>query len=161
MKCIACDNKKDLKKQKITAKYTQCGLDNVSLVGVDYLKCDQCGEEYFGFGDQEHLHSLIAKVLIKKDRPLIGKEFRFLRTYLGFSGRMLAKLIGYEPEHISRIENDKSKISSRLDVLMRSLVVNKLPDRDYDFHDWLLDEGKKSIQRIKIQSDKGQWKLAA
>jgi len=45
MKCTMCENEKPLKKERITVKYKDCGLDNVTLIGVTYYKCHQCGEE--------------------------------------------------------------------------------------------------------------------
>jgi len=159
MHCVLCDNKKVLKKRTTTVKYKQSGLDNVTLQGVEYYKCDQCGEEYFGFGDQEKLHAIIARVLIFKKDPLNGKELRFLRTYLGLSSAMFAIRVGLTKETVSRFENGKFPISKTLDVLVRSLVANKLPDRDYDFHDWWMRQEGKKLKRIVLNSDKNGWRL--
>lgn len=159
MNCVLCDNKKALKKQTTTVKYKQSGLDNVTLQGVEYYKCDLCGEEYFGFGDQEKLHAIIARVLIFKKDPLNGKELRFLRTYLGLSSALFAVRVGLTKETVSRFENGKFPISKTLDVLARSLVANKLPDRDYDFHDWWLHQQGKKVKRIVLNTDKNGWHL--
>ncbi|MDP2599904.1 MAG: YgiT-type zinc finger protein [Deltaproteobacteria bacterium] len=159
MHCVLCDNKKVLKKQATTVKYKQSGLDNVTLQGVEYYKCDQCGEEYFGFGDQEKLNAIIARVLIFKKDPLNGKELRFLRTYLGLSSAMFAMRVGLTKETVSRFENNKFPISKTLDVLVRSLVANKLPDRDYDFHDWWMRQQGKKVKRIILNTDKNGWRL--
>ena len=109
MKCVMCDNKKDLKEKKVKKKYKESGLDNVTLNGVSYSKCDKCGEEYYGYGDLGKLHATIARLLIIKRGVLSGKEVRFLRTYLGLSTSFFAKLTGYTVEHISRIEMEKMK----------------------------------------------------
>ena len=160
MKCVQCDNHKSLKKRATTLKYKQCGLDNVTLRGVEYFKCDQCGEEYFGFGDQEQLHALIAHVLLQKKGLLIGKEIRFLRTYLGYSSGIFAKLAGYTKETLSRFENGKVPISKTLNILIRALVATKLPDRRYDFHDLLLHHaGESHQQRIELDARSGDWRL--
>lgn len=106
MKCSMCENKKTLSKSHITVKYKECGLENVTLVGVGCFKCDQCGEEYMHYGDLEKLHSVIANVLLRKSDLLTGKEIRFLRKHLGYSGAMFARLIGYSHETISRIETN-------------------------------------------------------
>ncbi len=163
MKCVLCENKKELKRKKITMKYKQCGLDNVTLRGVEYFKCNRCGEEYFGFGDQEKLHALIARALILKGESLKGRELRFLRTYLGFAGAVFATRLGVSKETVSRFENDKQPISKTFDLLVRALVATKLPDRDYDFHDWWLKQEGKNFKRIELNAEKNGWhlKLAA
>jgi putative zinc finger/helix-turn-helix YgiT family protein len=157
MKCAMCDNPSLLKRRSVTVKYKESGLDNVTLHGVEYFKCDRCGEEYFGYGDIEKLHQLIAGLLIQKKGLLTGKEIRFLRTYLGYSGALFAKFTGYAPESISRMENGKQDILKAFDRLVRSLVANKLPDRDYDLHDsWLKGEGK-TLRRIEIAVRDDHW----
>ena len=60
MTCSMCDNKKSLKKTKITHKYKECGLDNVTLVGVEHFRCEKCGEEYFGLCAESFHRSGIA-----------------------------------------------------------------------------------------------------
>lgn len=159
MKCVMCDNKKILKKKFITKKYNESGLHNVTLQGVEHFKCDKCGEEYYGYGDQEKLHELIARVLILKKEVITGDEVRFLRTYLGFSTPMFSKLTGYTVETISRLENNKRPIQRSFDILVRSLVANKIPDRDYDLHDlWLNHEGE-NLKRIVLHSSKSGWSV--
>lgn len=163
MKCVICENPKSLKKKRITKKYTECGLDNVVLRSVECHKCDVCGEEYFGFNNMDQLHAEIARALIAKKGLLIGHEIRFLRTYLGYAGAVFAKLIGYRHETLSRIENHKQSSTKTLDILVRSLVANKLPDRNYKLHDMWLRESGESFKRIELRAQKDGWhvKLAA
>lgn len=163
MRCVMCDNKKGLKKSRATIKYKECGLDNVTLHGVECHKCDQCGEEYYGFGDQEQLHSLISRALIFKKGILNGKELRFLRTFLGLSGAMFAARVAVSKETISRFETGSRPISKTFDILVKSLVANKLPDRDYDFHDHWLNQQGKNFKLIELNAEKDGWhlKLAA
>lgn len=159
MKCVMCENEKNLKKESIKMKYKECGLDNVVLDGVDHFRCDKCGEEFFGFGDQEQLHAIIAETLIKDKKDLLsGKEIRFLRSYLGYSGAVFAKLIGYSKEALSRIENHKSTVTLTFDRLIRSMVASRLPNRDYNLYDmWLKHQGKKLTQICLTQ--KNGWHL--
>lgn len=152
-----CDNKQNLKRQTTIVKYKDCGLDNVTLHGVEFFKCNSCGEIYYGFGDTEQLHRVIAGVLIQKKGLLDGKEMRFLRTCLGYSGTVFAKLTGYTQESISRMENEKQKIIKPFDRLVRSLVASKLPDRNYDLHDlWLKEQGK-SLKQITLRAHNHDW----
>lgn len=159
MKCIMCDNPKDLKERPTTIKYKQSGLDNITLQGVHGAKCDRCGEEYYNFGDLEKLNAKIADVLILKKGRLNGKELRFLRTYLGYSGTLFAQLTGYKKETISRFENGKEKINLTLDRLVRSLVTNKLPDRNYEIHDQWLENEEKSYNRIVLGAKANDWQI--
>ena len=160
MTCSMCDNKKPLKKTKITHKYKECGLDNVTLIGVEYYRCNKCGEEYFGYGNIEKLNEAIAHVLIRKKDFLTGKEVRFLRKHLGYSGAMFAKLIGYDDASLTRLERNAQPITRIFDHLVRFTVASKLPDRNYDLHDQILKGEGIKIGRIELTSiGHGDWKL--
>jgi len=159
MKCVICDNPKALKKKPITMRYKQCGLENVVLHGVERFRCGHCGEEYINFGDQEQLHALIAGTLISKKGLLNGREVKFLRTYLGYSGAMFAKRVGYTKETLSRYENGKVEISKTFDILLRALVATSLPDRDYDLHDQILGEQRKTFKLIELNVKNDKWHL--
>ena len=159
MKCVMCDNQKPLKSKSVTMKYKECGLDNVTLHGVAIHRCNQCGEEYYGFGDLEQLHTIIARVLVFKKDLLDGKELRFLRTYLGFSSSVFAERVGIAKETLSRFENKKQPITKTFDLLVRALVTTKLPDHNYDSHDWWLNQQRKSFKQIELNSKDGAWEL--
>jgi len=158
-----CESKKKLKAKTISHKYTDCGLDNVILEGIKQYKCEKCKEVYYNFGDVEALHCEIAKILVTKKERLSGKEIRFLRKHLGLSGVCFAQLVGYEPEHLSRLENAKNPVQGVLDRLMRSLVLDNTPDRSYRLQDLFL-EGKHMIDveaRLQFSYSKRnkKWKF--
>lgn len=160
MNCTMCENKKNLKKSNTTFKYKACGLDNVTLIGVVSYRCNECGEEYVSFGNLENLHNTIASVLLKKRDLLTGKEVRFLRKHLGYSGAMFSRLIGYGHEAISRIETGANPVTESFDRLVRFTVAAKLPDREYDLHDQLLNNSGTKMNRIELTSiGHGNWKL--
>jgi len=162
MTCSMCDNKKPLKKIKITHKYKECGLDNVTLIGVDHHRCDKCGEEYFGYGNMEELHETITHVLIRKKNMLTGQEVRFLRKHLGYSGAMFSKLIGYDDATLSRLETGAQPVTKAFDRLVRFTVASKLPDRNYDLHDQIIRGEGITVDRIELTSTRhGDWKLNA
>ncbi len=157
-----CENKKPLKSHKTKMRYKDCGLDNVILHGVEQFKCNRCGEVYFNFGDLEKLHALIAEILILKKGLITGKEVRFLRTYLGYSGAIFAKLMGCTKETLSRVENSKQKPGMIYDRLIRTLVYQKLPDRNYDLHDLWLSDKEIPLKNIELKPrGKGWQKIAA
>lgn len=160
MKCIMCSNKMTLKKKTVTVKYKECGLDNVTLRGAERYHCLQCGEEYLNLGNLDELHCLLAHALVLKKGLLNGNEIRFLRTYLGYSTKVFAKLTGYDPATLSRFENSRQPISYPFNILVRSLVANCLPNREYGLHEkWLKNEGK-STRHIEIISNRKKWRIA-
>jgi putative transcriptional regulator len=162
MTCSMCDNSKSLKGEKITHKYKESGLDNVTLIGIEKFHCDQCGEEYFSYGNIEKLHTAIAHVLLRKKDLLTGLEVRFLRKHLGYSGAMFAKLIGYDDATLSRLETGANPITRTFDHLVRFSVASKIPNRNYDLHDQILTGGGVNTNRIQLKAmPKGEWELKA
>jgi putative zinc finger/helix-turn-helix YgiT family protein len=159
MKCVMCENQKKLKSRDVTVKYKESGLDNVTIHNVQKFVCDVCGEEYLSFGDADKLHQLIAHILVRKKDLLSGKEVRFLRSYLGYSTKVFSRLSRYDASTISRIENDKQQVSPQFDVLIRSLVANKLPDRDYRLHDLWINKSGDSAKRIELSAAKKGWTI--
>ena len=160
MKCINCESKKTLKKSKTTYKYKDCGLDNVVLFDIVIMKCENCGEEYINFGNIEVLHNAIARTLLQKFDLLTGKEIRFLRKHLGYSGVMFASIIGFAHETLSRIENGANKVTVSLDHLVRFAVANKFTDRNYDLHDHILNQKGIKLTRMEFkQTSKGDWRI--
>ncbi len=161
MKCSICANKKTLKSKSLPRyRYSEGGLDNIILCGIKEYYCEKCGERYHNFGNIEQLHGLIVQNLIKKEDILIGKEIRFLRKYLGYSNAVFAKLIGYEVEHLSRLENGKATIQETFDRLIRLLIKEKMPDRDYVLQDLFLEGKLIKIQWLEFSiSKKDEWSL--
>lgn len=159
MKCSMCENTKTLATSSVTHKYKECGLDSVILHGVKVSKCENCGETYFNFGNVDKLHQLIASYLVKKSDILTGQEIRFLRKYLGYSGTVFAGLVGYEVEHLSRLENGKSPISETFDRLVRTLVMEKIPSRDYSLHDLFIEGKAIKISWLEFSRSGKIWKF--
>lgn len=162
MKCIMCDNTKVLKAETIaTYKYKESGLENVILHGVKKFACDKCGEEYYDFGDVEQLHSLIASILIQKSSTLTGREIRFLRKHLGYSAATLAGIVGYENEHLSRIENGKNPVQEVFDRVIRFMVKEKFPNRNYQMQDLFLEGKLLAIEWVELSLKNKSWEAKA
>lgn len=160
MNCSMCDSQKPMKTAPVRSyRYKECGLDNVILHGVKESRCEACGEVYVSYGDLEKLHTLIAHHLIRKADLLTGQEIRFLRKFLGFSSTVFAKLVGYEVEHLSRVENGKHDVQKTFDHLVRLLVAKHLPDRDYDLQDLFLDGKAMKIKWLEFSLKGKDWKL--
>lgn len=159
MKCSMCENTKNLKSVSIVHKYKESGLDNVILHGVKESRCEECGEIYMSFGDVDKLHQLIATHLIQKSDLLSGKEVRFLRKHLGYSGSVFSQLVGYEVEHLSRIENGKSAVQEIFDRLVRALVLEKMPDREYNLQDLFLEKKFMKLEWLEFSLTGSDWKI--
>lgn len=165
MECIRCNSKKPMRSELIVHRFKESGLDNVILHGVKQYRCSKCGETYYDFGDLNQLNRLIADTLLRKSDVLSGQEIRFLRTHIGHSSEMFARIIGLDKTSLSRIENGRVKVSSQVNMAVRFAVGGKLADRDYDLHD--LIEAIENENLIKFKdaefkaSSKGNWQYQA
>lgn len=152
-----------MKTDVIVHRFKESGLDNVILHGVRQHRCSHCGEVLYDFGHLNQLHQLIADTLLRKKELLLGPEIRFLRTYIGYSSEMFARIIGLDKTSLSRIENGRSKISNQVNMSVRFAVAGKMADRDYDLHDFIEAIEKEALISFKNAefkaSPKGHWQL--
>jgi YgiT-type zinc finger domain-containing protein len=152
-----------MKPEVVTHKFKESGLDNITLIGVRLYRCNGCGEVVYDFGDINQLNRLIAETLLRKRGFLSGREIRFLRSYVGYSSEMFARILGFDKTSWSRIENDRSKISSQVNMAVRWAVAGKLSDREYDMHDLILameTEDFVSLDKVRFKSSaKNGWQM--
>ena len=121
MKCPTCNKKMDCKTGKY--QYSESGLDNVYLLGVEVCKCS-CGERSVSIPAIMELHRVIGIALVTKDTALTGKEIKFLRKNIGISGKVFAEVIGIDRSTLSRWENDNQVVSKSNDRLIRLVYLN-------------------------------------
>ena len=161
MNCSDCNSKKKMKEKTLKKhRYKECGLNNIILSKIKEFSCEDCGNIYCNYGGIEKLHQIIARYLIRKDTTLSGKELKFLRKYLGYSGVVFSKLIGYEVEHLSRLENGKAIVQEVFDRLVRSLIIEKMPNRDYCLQDLFLEGKLMKIEWLEFSLSSGKkWTL--
>jgi putative transcriptional regulator len=164
MLCPTCESKKPMKAEVITHRFKESGLDHVILHGVKQYSCGVCGEVVFEYGNINQLNMLIADTLLRKNGNLTGKEIRFLRTHVGYSGEMFARMIGLKDKtSLSRIETGRSKVSDQVNMAVRFAVAGKLADRDYDMHNLIeAIENEKFVDFSEAafkSSAKGHWQL--
>lgn len=163
MECPSCDTKKAMKAEVITHRFKESGLDNVILNGVKLYRCSQCGETHYDFGNINQLNLVIADTLLRKKGLLTGKEIRFLRSYIGYSSEMFARILGFDKTSWSRIENERSKISNQVNMSVRWAVAGKLADRNYNVHDLVLAMEKEdfvSCDNVHFKaSSRSGWQL--
>jgi putative zinc finger/helix-turn-helix YgiT family protein len=139
-----------LKKAVDRYEYVESGLRGVILKGVGIHVCKSCGEEEVTIPAIEALHQTIANTLASKGQRLQPSEVRFLRKYLGLSGRDFASLLRVTPETVSRWENPKREsehIGETSELLLRTLVVShQKPISNYeDLSHW----GKKARASLR------------
>lgn len=131
-----------------TYLYTESGLPNVVLVGVEVRRCSSCGHHELVLPRLTELHRTIAHVVIRKHSRLSGPEIRYLRKYLGWSGVDFARHVGVDPSTVSNWENDKDPIGTASDRLLRLMVAHGAPVDHYS-----LDELTKidNVQRPSLE----------
>ncbi len=130
MICSECGG--NLKKTRSDSyHYIESGLSNVYLSRINVWICKECGAEEAEIPSIELLHNEIARLLVTKRKGLNPSEFRFLRAYLGFSGKDFANCVGVSPETISRWENKKVEIPQAVDNLLRHMTLLNKKNHEY------------------------------
>ena len=127
-KCLQCEG--TMKSRRESHDYSSCGLP-ITLMGVKVARCSSCGEHEVALPRIEELHRLIARTVIRKRGGLSGSEVRFLRKWLGWSGKDFAEVMGVTPETVSRWESGSLRIGPQAERLLRVLVATQEPRDDY------------------------------
>jgi putative transcriptional regulator len=130
MKCPICEEA-ELESSRENWKYTESGLDSVTLVGVLVERCPKCGETMVSIPQMEDLHRRLALELIKKP-SFSGKEIRFLRKHLGWSQAQFAEHMAVAKETISRWETSALNMGESPAQLLRLLVFMGEKVQDYE-----------------------------
>jgi putative zinc finger/helix-turn-helix YgiT family protein len=133
-KCRTC-GKAEITTRAETYRYTESGLPNVVLVGIDVRRCPVCGHHELVLPRVAELHRTIAHAVIHKPARLSGAEIRYLRKYLGWSGADFARHVGVDPSTVSNWENDKDPIGTTSDRLLRLMVAHGTPVQDYSLEE--------------------------
>lgn len=129
-RCLECGAPTKTRREK-RYRYTECGLTNVIVDGIETTECPRCGETYTGIRAIEQLHRAIAAAVIRKRARLAAEEIKFLRKSLGWSGVDFAKRMGASAETVSRWENGKTPMGPSADRLLRILVARETPVTEY------------------------------
>lgn len=148
-RCVECG--KTMKKKTVNHHYTESGLENVYLIGVDVYDCPSCGENYVHIPNPVQLHIILAVGLALKDDPLCGAEIRFMRKEVGMNGKSFAEFIGVSPITLSRWENDDGEHSPSHDRLIRLAFMAMMSERLKTLMSWVENQVKKS-EVIKVRA---------
>ncbi len=108
-----------------TYRYTECGLDNVFIEGVDVLQNDD-GEAVYRIENILSLHKTIAHAIIGRRGGMSGPELRFLRSEMGLTQGALARRLGHDRITVSRWERGESALNPNAELVVKLLAAEKL-----------------------------------
>jgi putative transcriptional regulator len=103
-------------------RYTESGLSNVVLQGLEVADCPACGHSDVAIPRLAKVHRAIALALANSPVRLTGEQLRFLRKHIGHSGEQLAKYLHTDKTKISKWERGEDPIGPSNDRLVRLLV---------------------------------------
>lgn len=105
--------------------YTECGLDNVMIEGLDVVK-DHAGDETVVIPAIGLLHQVIAEGIVTLPTKMSGRELRFLRTEMGMTQAQLAEVLKVSLLTVSRWEREENPIHDAAEMLVRLMAVERL-----------------------------------
>ena len=109
-------------------RYTESGLPNVILQGVQVADCPSCGNSDVAIPHLSKVHRAIALALANSPARLNGDQLRFLRKHVGHSGEQLANYLHTDKTKISKWERGEDPIGPSNDRLIRLLVAALDPE---------------------------------
>lgn len=98
--------------------YAMCGLDDVYLSNGFEITTTDDGEAVT-IANIDGLHDAIAMHIVKMERPLRPREFRFLRKEMNLTQEQLANKLGVDGQTIARYEKDITAIPVPTDFMVR------------------------------------------
>lgn len=160
--CLICGA--SMRSSRENVPYDERNLPGMTLVGMTVRRCPECGEREVEIPAIEKLHAVIASVLVRAPGRLTGAEIRYLRKYLGLSGRDFARKIRVTPETVSRWETGREKMSPSAEVALRLLVQVAKPVAQYPFDlDALegVDDSKSRTRHSFKPAGPDEWQASA
>ena len=111
--------------------YTDCGLDNVCLVGIEVETDPTTGDEEPIIPQLEDLHDCIFLALVSKPGPLTGREMRYLRRHLLWTQQETAKKLGFNSaQYVCELERKQDRVFDiGTDFLCRFECLSKFIER--------------------------------
>lgn len=103
-------------------RYTESGLSNVILQGIEVADCPKCGNTGVIIPRMAKIHRAIAQALAESPARLTGEQLRFLRKHLGLSGDRFGSYLHTDRTKISKWERGEDRIGPATDRLVRLLA---------------------------------------
>lgn len=105
--------------------YTECGLKNVFISGLEFVNDDE-GDEVITIPAVNELHRVIALGIISHEHGISPDELRFLRTEMGYTQSELAMLVHHDKQSVGRWERGEFVIDGSAETIIRRLAIEKL-----------------------------------
>lgn len=106
-------------------QFKESGLANVTLCGIELIKCQHCGNEDPIIPAMNDLFQTIALALVTKPYRLAGEEVRFLRKYMGLTGDGFSRLLHVDKTTLSKWENNDDPVGTQSDLAIRMLAMSQ------------------------------------
>lgn len=150
--------------------YKVCGLDNYWLTPDLYERGLTDGKETLIFPRLFDVQAAIGMHVCSLDRPLTGKEIRFLRTDIGYSQSELGSVLGYkDKQRVAAAEKAgdtaagrSSPLAGPADLLLRHVYLAWLghqPLVGQAYRERALTLGR--ALQMPTLADEQVWKVAA
>ncbi|MCJ8509520.1 helix-turn-helix domain-containing protein [Rhizobium lemnae] len=110
---------------KVDHHYTECGLMNVFISGIE-VQVDDDGDEIITIPAVNELHRVIAEGIVSHPKGMSGDELRFLRTEMGLTQAELAQYVHRDKQAIGRWERGEFELDSSAEALIRRMAIEKL-----------------------------------
>ncbi|GFO57661.1 hypothetical protein GMSM_46680 [Geomonas sp. Red276] len=160
MRCRVCEEAPDLLEVEEDYHYRECGMDNVTIMGIMVRKCPSCGSRMPVIPSIEGLHDALARAIVTKKTPLTPKEIIFLRKSLGWSGVDFAQNMGCDKAQISKWEHGAVRMSKPYELLLREIVASGKKITDYHRSDIVWGKAP-SPRPLQFRLKRTTWKEAA
>ena len=108
-------------------RFDEIGLP-VVLRQIEVVKCPGCGNVDPILQNLNHVMQTLALAVICDPCSLNGREFRFLRKYVGLGAEEFGKLLHLDKTSVSKMENGHTAIGKQTDRLVRFVVLALTPE---------------------------------
>jgi DNA-binding transcriptional regulator YiaG len=106
-----------------TYRFTESGLKNVYLAGLEVIRCPKCKNVDPMIPNMRGLLQFLALAVVEKPWRLSGEEIRYLRKYLRMTGEQFASHLGVDKTTLSKWENDRDPVGEPSDRLIRAVTL--------------------------------------
>lgn len=170
---MKCDTCKAQMAERVASRenpyhYDLSGVEDVYLTGITVRECPKCHVELPIVPRMGELHRAITQMIIYKPTRLRGDEIRFLRRELNFTVKDFSTLLGMSREHLSRVENGKTRALSRSADRLARITNAHVLEKGEDARDLLLRVAgilgggkRKPVRKPLFRLGKRGWKVAA
>lgn len=148
--------------------YTECGLDNVQLLGGYELVETPYGETV-EITNIDALHRLIGQELCEQQH-LSGKEIRFLRREMGLSQKALGHLLDKTDQTVANWEKGEVPCPALAETIIKKMYLEHIDDNSSTVTEMLitladLDNERDSLERqlhqLQLIQRNEHWEVAS